>query len=312
MAVITTASFLVPSAPVAAITASFNNFVKMISDGLYLAGWVNTDASGSINTASIELTPRVSTRTAGYQVFRMNDELHNQGFPVFIRVDYGSGTIIRTGVALTVGFDHDGSGSVGGSNAVLGTGNTGNTAMVVGHAGTPASGTLYNHRICIVSGGDMGMIVADNFTSNAALGFVERTKDINGNPTPEGVIVGTMDTGALTYRQSYLMRTPLSASQVPVPETFQNYVHSGLSTSRNANFVSVGMFIPMVSYGPHNPLRMFGVVKISDFVQNATYTINVYNTSSTYFVSENNGFNSTYLSNDRSITTFNRLIMRSE
>ena len=313
MTVIVTSSLLHAASPATATSESFTSFVKVIGDSLSAAGWINTNAIGGINTSSAT-PPPASTRSTGYQVFSMNDVLHNNGYPVYIRLDYGNIAVSTTrySVAVTVGFDHDGSGSVGGSNRSLGIGNTGATSMVITTGGAPNSGALYDHRVCIISGGDMGILIADNLPGAAAFGFVERTKDVYGNVTNEGVIVGTHNANAPEYRQSYLMYTPLSASQVPVPETFQNYVHSSLATSRNAQFLSVGLFIPMVQYGPHNLLRMMGLVKSSDFVTNATYTINVYNTSSTYFVSSNIEFSDSSIVADRSFTTNNRLIMRSE
>jgi hypothetical protein len=312
MTVIVTASLMMPSTGGTVATESFRSFVKVIGDSFAQAGWIDTNAVGALNTGSITPPPGALARSMGYQVFQMNDTLHNTGYPVFTRIDYGnaSSTANLTSIAFTVGFTHDGSGSVGG--VALGYNNTGNSAMYTSIGAVAVSGTLYDHRICVISGGDMGIILANNFATNATFGFVERTKDVFGNPSTDGIIVGQWDDAAPAYRQSYLMYNQSSSGQAPSPETFQNYVHSGQATSVADNFLSVGLFIPMVSYGPHNPLRMMGFTKASDLPTNATHTLEVYNTASTYFVSANTAFESYLLSTNNNITTNTRLMMRSE
>lgn len=315
MTVIVTSSLLSLQFNVAAAaqSESFSSFVNSIAGAFVAAGWVDTNAFGSINLSQIT-PPGVDVRSVGYQVFRMNDALHNAGYPVYIRVDYGSPTPsnIRAGLPITVGFTHDGSGSVGGSNIASGYNNTGNTNMHISVGQVATSGSLYDHRICIISGGDMGIIIGNNFTGEATFGFVERTKDSNGNPTTDGVIVGTFVASNNTFRQSYLMYNETGSVQAPNPETAANVVLSGLAASAADNNLSAGMIIPMVSYGPHNPLRMVGFTKSSDMTGNTTHALDIYSTSSIYFVSSNTAFSTYQLLSDQNIISNHRLIMRSE
>lgn len=297
-------------------TQSYRSMIHVIGHSLVGAGWVDTMAFGSVDTSSVNPPPNTGVRSNGYQVFRMNDALHNAGYPVFIRLDYGNNGYfgeVNPHVAITVGLTHNGSGSVGGSDAGLGFNNTGNTSGLLAFR-NPVSGTLYEHRFCIISGGDMGMILANNKSDAAAFAFIERTKDANGNPTTDGVVVGTYggDAQFRSYRQSYLMFGQINTGQAPQPETFQNYVHSGQAQSVANNDLSVGMFIPMLSYGPGNPLRMMGFTKTSDLAGNTSHTLNVYNTASSYFASSNTAFGAADLSTNSGVTTNTRLIMRSE
>lgn len=336
MTVIVTSSLLAPwnfGSPPSIFTQSFGNFVQIIGNSFSQAGWVNTQASGSITdpyTLPTYLLGNAGTnvRSLGYQVFRMDDELHSQGYPVYIRMDYGNSANAfgMYNIAVTVGFTHDGSGSVGGytmpylgsrtSIVNAGFNNTANSEMYIAYGGRSPSGSLWDHRTCIISGGDMAFILANNaagFTlGGSGFGFVERTKDVNGTSTNEGVFVGTYNGNDGIFRQSYLEYNKQNAGQAPIPETFVNYVHSNNAQSRNANFVTFGPVIPMISYGPHNPLRMAGFVKTSDFIGDGTYNLNVYNTSSVYFVSAAPAFNAWQLVNNQAITVNNRLAIRSE
>lgn len=325
MTLVVTSSLLNPNGTPGPQSASFANFVKIVRDSIVQAGWVDTEASGSIDTGSV-IPPRgnganqfiienpyTSPPRGGFHVFRMNDDLHNQGYPVYIRFDYG--TLHHGGVfniQITLGFTHDGSGSVGG--LIRGLNNTFDSTIST-EGGFAVSGALYDHRFCIISGGDMGMLLANNLAGNAGFAFVERTKDINGNNTNEGVIVGAMTTNWTdATRQSYLLYSQQSVGQQPIPETFFNVIYSQNTVAKDDDTLPIFPIIPMVSYGPHNPLRMFGFVKSGDLIQNALHPIVMYNTSSIYFVSANTSFSEAHLVGNvgHSGASTNRLIMRSE
>lgn len=321
MTFIVTSSLLQPNgAPISALSESFANFVKVVRDSMVEAGWVDTEAWGSINTGSV-MPPRGSSTTqidtpytgrGGYHVFRMNDTLHSQGYPVYIRFDYGTPLNgYHYGIQMTLGFTHNGSGSVGGPTR--GLNNTFDSAIAI-DPGSGVSGSLYDHRFCIISGGDMGMLLANNFAGNAAFAFVERTKDVNGNNTNEGVVIGTRSISQNNVRQSYLMYAQTGSGQLPIPETFFNVIHSQNTVAKDNENLPIFPIIPMVSYGPHNPLRMFGFVKSGDLTLDSTHPIIMYNTSSNYFVSENTAMGSSPIFSNHGFSGMStmRLIMRNE
>jgi len=293
MASLVTSSLLFAgvNTPGAAGTQSFQSMVSVLTDSFQLCGWVNTNAVGSINTASVSPPPTFggSGSFVGYQVWRFDDWWHNSGSaPVFIRVEYGSAGIDgfgrNPGIGVSVGFTHDGSGTVGGP--ILGVNNTGRAPHVA--VGTPTSGVLYTHRICIVSGGDFGMILADNL-GTAAMMYIERTKDAFGNSTNEGIVVGQFNGITRGYRQNSLIYSA-SAAQTPISEVNPIWIGSARASSNYNGDVNLSMFIPMLPYGTGYPSRMAGVVRSGDFASGVTHKIPMFGTSSTYFVSANTSF----------------------
>lgn len=314
MASIVTSSLLFggTNTPGAAGTQSFQNNVSVLTDMFTSGGWVNTNAVGSINTSSVSPPAPSSSSLGGFQVWRFNDWWHNSGSaPVFIRVEYGTfgGDPFGrgAGVGFIVGFSHDGSGTI--ANGLNGVDTTARLPYA-GLAFTHVSGTSYTHRMTIVSASDMAFIFADSFSTNAGMAFVERTKDVNGNPTNEGVFVGAFNGASQVYRQQVLMYSQ-SQGQTPTPETYPIYISSGRSDSAFNGDVSVSMLVPMMPYGPGYPSRMVGVVRSSDFTTGVTHTINAFGTSSIFFVSANTSFQS-MIATGRATAGAGRLLIRAD
>jgi hypothetical protein len=291
MTAFATSSLLFAGTAGAPGTQSFQSMVSTLTTMFQTCGWVNTNAVGSIVTSSA--TPPFGSGSGGgivgYQVWRFNDVLHNSGSaPVFVKLEYGSlGTDAfgrHPGFSVIVGFRHDGSGTVG--SVISGVDATPRLPAVA--VGTPVSGTIYNHRLSIVSGGDAAMIFADNI-GTAGMFYVERTKDSNGNPTNEGVVAGQWNGITQTYRQTPLMYSQ-SLGQTPLGETNPVWIGSSRASSAFNNDVAVSMFIPMLPYGAGYPSRMAGVIRNSELTQGITHTFPVYGTSSVFFVSSNTSY----------------------
>ena len=296
------------STPGAAGTASFQEFLTNMTNMFAGCGWVNTNAVGTIGPTAVPINN--SGSVIGYQVWRFNDWWHNSGSaPVFVRVEYGNlGTDVfgRTaGMALYAGFTHDGSGSIGSTlNGIDSTSRPMN--MSSGLQGT--SGSLYTHRMCIISGGDMAVLLNEEFAGAAAFGFVERTKDVNGNPTNEGVVVGALNGHASLYRESVLLYSQ-SIGQIPSAETYAKFIGGSGTSSTYDDNLTVSMLIPMLPYGFGYPSRMVGVVRQNDLENGVTHTISMYGTSSVFYVATpTTTFNS--LTSGPAVGT--RLIMRHE
>jgi hypothetical protein len=310
MTLIVTSSLLCTNVA-AANTASFRDFVSRVTDMFELGGWVNTNCFNTINTASVQ-PPSGSGSIMGLQVWRFNDWWHNSGSaPVFVRVEYGNttndGTARSCGIFLSAGFTHDNSGNVGPADGIDRTVRQSGLAYT---ANTAASGTFYTHRTCIISGGDASIILYNDLATVMSPAFIERTKDVNGNPTNEGIILGTYNVGAVGARQQSLLYSQ-SAGQPPVIETYWNHIASGRNGSAYATNLAISMVIPMLKYGYGYPSRMMGFIRADDLPNNTLHTISMFGTSSTYFVSSNTSVNTSTVTGRNSVGAY-RLIARNE
>lgn len=282
MTLIVTQSSMNFSGTAATNNTVFREFVTKMTDMFSLAGWVNTNASGSIDPTTVSAVGAASI--AGYQVWRFNDTLHNNGYPVFVKVEYGSpGTAPTAGVWLSVGFMHNGSGSI---NAT-GTNGVGSTPRGVGCYAVGDVSVKRVIRMSCISGSDMVTMFGEydiSLTStNNAVFAVERTKGANGNSTNEGVIVFYSSGHNSSFRSSHMLYSYNTASYTPTEETFPNYILSNGHAIYNTD-VTLGMLIPILSSSFGYPSRMLGIVNGSSFVQNTTHIMTLFGTSSLYLI----------------------------
>lgn len=102
--------------------ATFRSHGLAISTGLQAVATKLSagDSSGQINWATVS-RPSTSDTVAGYELYRFSDSLQSS-YPVFIKVEYGTGTIgvssYNLAIWLTVGFAHNGSGTLTGFTTV--------------------------------------------------------------------------------------------------------------------------------------------------------------------------------------------------
>lgn len=166
-------------------TPDLQRWGQGISQGFVAAGLVNTNAVGSINWPSVS-SASGSAAVYGFDVFRFDDSLQATA-PVFIKLEYRNRGAAppnaqAPSVVLTIGTTHNGAGTIGGQ-------------MI-----TPASLTFQ------YTGGSSDIIVRNNLFAggdgwfNAALWYdepaaatgqwfinLERTRDVAGNPTADGL-----------------------------------------------------------------------------------------------------------------------------
>lgn len=293
MTLVVTQSLVNWSSTIANNTTNFREFVTRMTDVFALAGWVNTNASGSINPATVNAVG--NNTIAGYQVWRFNDTLHNNGYPVFIKVEYGSAAgsafaiNYQAGLWLSAGFRHDGTASI----SVTGVDGVGSTPRSTGVLILGDQTVRRTIRFCCISGSDAAAIIGEE-TGNGAVAFsVERTKDANGNSTNEGVVVSYMNNAWIEgSRSSHMLYSYNTSSFTPVVETSPNYILSNGHGMYNTD-ITVGMLIPIISSSYGYPSRMLGLVNGSSFVQNTTHIMTLFGTSSTYWVSSNTAPNAT-------------------
>lgn len=97
--------------------AGFRAWVGDFINALTFSGTklLATSDTGQTTTATFTTTAtRPSTNTAtGYQIYRVNDTLGNSGYPIYIKIEFGTGASASVGaVWTTVGYGTDGAGNV--------------------------------------------------------------------------------------------------------------------------------------------------------------------------------------------------------
>ena len=261
-------------------TASYRDFVQKMTTGFEAIGWVNTNAVGSIDTGSFIILS-ASGSIVGYQVWRFNDTLHNNGSaPVFVKIEYAnvgaSGILLASGFYATVGNTHNGSGTVG-TNAF---GLSATPRIAVGfEQGT--SGSTVPIYMCAISGGSaVGLTPVSSV--NAGMFLVERTTDANGNYTAEGINVSVYDSNNDRARSAFF-----SYARPDFFSRIETAIHGLYSTVANTTYganLSVNMAIPVLPYGFGYPSRLLGFFATGDITVGSTIQFIAFSTQSNFFV----------------------------
>lgn len=193
--------------------AKFRTWGSAVSAAIVASGLTVTADTGQINWTTVT-RPTGATTKAGYEIYRFNDTLQST-YPIFIRIDYGSGANAsgqNPDTWLTVGTGSDGAGNITGVFFPVGishnstTAST-NTTMTVRAAYSTSAGTAFI---------DAGLNEVANV--NTGCWVISRTVDnTSGAPTGIGCsIVRISGTGV--------------ANPTQFPVCFQPY---NVFTSRN-------------------------------------------------------------------------------
>lgn len=193
------------------ISASFRDWTAKVHAAITSGGFVDTLASGSITDPSRSAQfagfgtlqpPTGSAHYPGFVVYRFNDPLQTTA-PIYFRVDYGqSATINRPSTLLTVGTQHDNSGTIAGYSIIPSVGTTGATAAptsnasrwiwMLGADGTSSvdpyiafPGPVHNFDN---GGSGASLNIPAQFTT-ANFWSIERTKNSQGSASVDGYVV---------------------------------------------------------------------------------------------------------------------------
>lgn len=265
-------------APLTATTESFRQYVTMVRNSFQSASWIRPVTSGAIDVTTVGPPAQVGLASAGFDVFLMNDALSGGGsgsVPVFIRIDYSRNSAVSgQGMFITVGFSHDGSGNLSPIHK-----RTTIQVPTVNQIATAVSGTSY------FAGSSSWYVAsfvpnAEQSNGNSWMFGVERTKDINGNDTADGVLIAVYSGNSGQANYTVLMNHPTGAL---AGHTGSIFLLSSNSPSTVNGRVSISPIYHF--YGaPLPPGRNFLMGKTTDFINGSTTnTINVYGTSSNYF-----------------------------
>ncbi len=198
------------SVSVASLVSSSANFIARVKPGMSdlikaTGAVVQTADTGQINWAAT-FTPATNT-TGGYEIFRLDDTLQAT-VPVFIKVEYGWGaSTSNPQVWVTVGSATDGAGTITGIKTtrislfwtaadVWGS----NTAHMCYATGAAADAAL-------AWGGWWGSTAYSNTGGGLASGggmfLVERSRDFDGTPNGDGVLLVAWTWGSSATTRYY-------------------------------------------------------------------------------------------------------------
>jgi hypothetical protein len=170
-------------APDATNDAHLREWAQFIEDTFVsTGGWVVTADTGQTLPSAL-VHPTVQTTKVGYRIYRMNDALQ-LNYPVFLRMDYGSGggpPPMPPGLWVTIGTGSDGSGGITGtllSNQSFFLGVNSYSATPVGNS----YGSAFHGRCCFA------LFVTTNNLYPFFFG-IERSRDSDGNETGDGLLL---------------------------------------------------------------------------------------------------------------------------
>lgn len=153
--------------------AEFRAFGQPISAFLAAAGLVQTADTGQINWTTVT-KPATTNTVAGYEIWRFNDALQATA-PVFLKLEYGTGTTNVPSFWITVGSGSDGTGNLTG---VLST-------RTQTNCNTSITGT--RNFYLSAAAGRLALVSDAASATQMIVIVIERTKDATGADTAEGV-----------------------------------------------------------------------------------------------------------------------------
>lgn len=197
------ATFL--SKPSSSTNALFRDWGSKLSTAIQSVGFVKTADTGQIDWLTVTKASS-SNAMAGYEIFRFNDTLQSTT-PIFLRLEYGGSDYVY--FRTTVGKGTDGAGNI--TNVL-------HSALTCSNGNQDST----NDYMSYVSSGDGSFLNVSLFPSYSVnyarfIRFhIERSRDVNGNPTNLG-----------TFMQRYDTSSNLKSEAVDYPTMFANIVNRG-------------------------------------------------------------------------------------
>lgn len=248
-------------------TPLWRAWVSFIDSMLTTGGWVNTTDTGQLTISTS--TPAAGTNTkVGYRVYHMGDTLQATA-PVFMRVDYGSGSAINTpSFWITLGTGSDGAGNI--TTVTFGPAQV--QASTNGANACDSYGSADTNRLQLL------MFVRSG--ANDLLIFsIERSKDSTGADTADGLMLAYNNVSNGVQTMQYVVR---AGGGQPTGESGLSIVLSNISgtTGFGSNVgVALGQWFKGFAQQPG-----LGIIAVNsaDYVAEAPITMSVYGTSHTF------------------------------
>lgn len=247
-----------------ATTAGIRDWAGRIEALLGASGWVPAADSGQTAASAL---PAATTayQVCGYQIWRMADALQATA-PIFLKIEFGSGSnAAYPSMAITIGTGSDGVGNITG--VVL--------ARVV-----PA-GTAAQTSCRFIGSGGSNRFWCWIGNNAHALFLIERTKDLAGADTDDGVIV-LLDAATGAFSSLLVNQLTRPTGIIPPNSTSLGaFVPSGATWSCGSNYGVCP--VRFFDGQPSNPCVSALVYLNADIAALSTPTASIYGTSHTYF-----------------------------
>lgn len=168
--------------------ATFRTWASGIAAAIQALGFTKTGDTGQINLATATWPAGVGTY-AGYEVYAFTDSLQGT-LPIYFKIEYGVGAATSVGgLRITVATQTNGAGTLSGQS----TGAISFTNL----ASLAAANVRQVYAAGAASSGRIGVVTTDFTALSRSIGFfIERTLDVNGNPTADGFVLWRVDGSA--------------------------------------------------------------------------------------------------------------------
>jgi hypothetical protein len=165
-----------------ATDAAFRLWGAAIGVKLAAAGWIQTADTGQINWTTV-LAPLGATTVVGYEIWRMDDALQATA-PVYLKLEYGSGSAAANpAIWITIGSGSTGTGVLSGLVSTRFT-CTGSAAAAQSNYWSGDTNRFL-------------MILNTGTNANCFGMVIQRTTDVDGLDTDEGVLIHGRSAGAI-------------------------------------------------------------------------------------------------------------------
>src|ERR1043166_6389718 len=203
--------------PYCGTDTAFRAIAQFVEDTFVTTGgWTLSTETGDTAPSSL-VAPTVANSKRGFRVYKMADTLQSTS-PVFIRVDYGSGTSASIfGLWLTIGTGSDGAGNITG---VVWNGGASATANFCGNTSSSIQasncyGSASTSRVTIA------LFVQGASTYHLVFG-IERTKNATGADTGTGLLLAYSFAAAGVFGRSRMVL--LAGGTQPTEENGLSYI----------------------------------------------------------------------------------------
>lgn len=245
---------------------SFVAWATWLDNVFISGGWVNTaDTGQTLPSALIAVTS--SNQSRGYRVYRMDDALQSTA-PVFVKLEFGSGnSTSNPSIWLTIGTGSNGTGGI--------------TGIIANRLQISSGGAATYETYSFASAASNRIAVCPFVFSSFFFNFyfsIERTKNVSGADTGDGLLLATIDNGASpSINTRYL---PFASAAPPADRTFRAFLPSTAPSQMSLN-VPIGL-VNYYNGTPQQPGLNNVVVNSTDFADYARFSINLYGASHTY------------------------------
>jgi len=276
------------TAPLNTSAAAFRSWGLGVSDALTALGFPKTADTGQVDWATVAAP---SGTYPGYEIRYFDDSLHATA-PIYFKIEYGSSSsTARCSLRFTFGPSTNGTGTI--------TNNFAGTTTFAFDLTTATTATTYtNYASCF----DLsGFILRGWGQAQPGMFWLERSRDLNGDPTSQGLVFGWKNGSSSAnneVNQRIIERSTGLSWLVRGANVF--FPKSMRSASESLFDGSDYYLSPMIHLGSNGlwTSRLILGISLIDFSPAAEFTATLMGVSDTWLATGLSGFGSRFVTND--------------